>query len=66
MSAVEIITTAAAAIDLANKAITAANAGNVDEAMAFLVAAREHYAQASVAWEAAAGQEKAPGVSTEG
>lgn len=54
MDALTIITTASAAIDLANKAIAAANAGNVDEAMAFLVAAREHYAQASAAWEKAA------------
>lgn len=54
MTALEIIQLATTAINLSNNAIAAANAGNLDEATAYLVAARDHYAQASKAWEAAA------------
>lgn len=53
MGATEIISTAAVAIDLLNKAIAAANAGDMATAQAYLRTARDHYAQASAAWDAA-------------
>lgn len=66
MGAPEIIALALEGGKLALSAIEAANAGNLEQAQAYLAQAREHYAQASEAWEAAAGQEKAPDLATEG
>ncbi len=65
MEAADLISLALTGVKYLTQAIEDANAGDLVSAQANLTAARDHYARASAAWEAA-GQEKAPGVSTEG
>lgn len=53
MGASEIITAALGAINLANKAIEAANSGDLEKAKAFLAQSREHFSASVDAWNAA-------------
>jgi cellobiose-specific phosphotransferase system component IIA len=53
MGAPEIIALAVEGGKLAISAIEAANAGKLEEAQAYLAQARDHYAKASAAWDAA-------------
>lgn len=54
MEAATIISLALEGGKLALSAIEAANAGNLEQAQAYLTQARDHYAKASAAWDAAA------------
>lgn len=53
MGAPEIISAAVAAINLLNKSIEAANAGDLDTARQHLADARSHFSDSVAAWDAA-------------
>lgn len=55
MGAAEIISIALAGINLLTKSIEAANAGDLATAQTLLAQAREHFAKAEAAWNAAPG-----------
>lgn len=57
MGAAEIISAALAGINLLNKSIEAANAGDLETAKGHLAAAREHFSGSVAAWDAAGKQE---------
>lgn len=53
MTAAEIIALAIEGVKLATNAIESANSGDIETAKANLAAARDHYAKAGAAWDAA-------------
>lgn len=53
MGAMEIVSAATALINLANKAVEAANSGDLEAAKRYLEDAREHFSQSVAAWDAA-------------
>lgn len=57
MGAAEIIAASVAAINLLNKSIEAANAGDLDAARRYLGDARDHFSGSVAAWDAAGKQE---------
>ncbi len=65
MDPATLISLALEGMKLLTQSIEAANAGDLEAAQGYLTQARDHYAKASAAWEAA-GQEKAPDQKTEG